>query len=156
MAGQRSKTYADFVTPRALYRNGLTGADVGGPEDAAIPILDTRVGPNQVISSLDTNQYGRNAQIVVAAVIKGFSAATLELWLKAEVEDEGLVTEGESSSSQAEDLPATLDWVLVATSGSIAKSGLWIIKDIPPGQYKILFTAKTGSGNLILLEQHAS
>lgn len=155
MPGQRSKAFADFVTPRALYRNGLTTNDTSGPQDVTVPSFDTREGPNSIVGSTDSSQYGRNAQIDVAAIVKGFSAVTLELWLKADVEETDAVTEGASSSSVSEDLPATLNWVLAATV-NLTKSQLWVVKDIPPGEYKVLFTAKTGSGNLVLLQQHAS
>jgi hypothetical protein len=97
-------------------------------------------------------QYGRNAQLDLSVLVQGFTSVTLELWLKGEVE------QAELSSSPPPaplTLPATEDWVKVETK-VLTASGLWIVKDIPPGKYKILLTAVAGAGNVHIREQHAA
>jgi hypothetical protein len=102
----------------------------------------------------DVAQYGRNAQFDLTVIIEGFTSATMELWLKGEVEQQELV-EGSSSSTAPLTLPATEDWVKVDTK-TLTVSGLWVAKDAPPGKYKILLTAVAGSGNVHIREQHAA
>jgi hypothetical protein len=156
MSGQRSKSIADFVSPRAAYRQDLTAADAVTAINAGIPVLDTRGAPNQQLGlgiGGDTNIYGRNAQINVALIVKGFSSVTVELWQLAAVEIQQL---GEASvPATTNQVPAaTLEWVFVATN-TVTRSSNWTIKDIPPGQYKILLTAVSGAGYLNIREQHA-
>jgi hypothetical protein len=156
MPGKRASEQADFVTPRRGYRESLTAVDSGGPQDTGIPTLDTRQGPSAAVGlgQGDVAQYGRNAQLDLAVLVQGFTSVTLELWLKGEVEQAELI-EGSSSSTAPLTLPATEDWVKVETK-VLTASGLWIVKDIPPGKYKTLLTAVAGSGNVHIREQHAA
>jgi hypothetical protein len=96
--------------------------------------------------------YGKDSVISVAVIVEGFTSVTLELWLLAELEQSRLST---ASALPTPTLPATGEWVSVTTQ-SFTKSGLWTLTDLVPGQYKILMTAKAGTGNLTLREQHAA
>jgi hypothetical protein len=156
MPGKRASEHADFVTPRRAYRESLVAVDSVGPEDPSIPELDTRGGPSAAVGlgQGDTAQYGRNAQLNLAVIVEGFTSATLEVWLKGEVEQQELIV-GSSSSSAPLTLPATEDWVKV-TSKVFTASELWTIKDGPPGKYKIKLFAVAGSGNVHIREQHAA
>lgn len=156
MPGKRAVEQADFVTPRRAYRESLTVVDGSGPEDPAVPELLTNRSPTSVVGlgQGDVGQYGRNAQIDLAVIIQGFTSATLELWLKGEVEQQELII-GSSSSSAPLTLPTTEDWVKVETK-VLTVSSLWIIKDVPPGKYKVLLAAVAGSGNVHIREQHAA
>jgi hypothetical protein len=87
-------------------------------------------------------------------IVQGFTSVTLELWLKGEVEQQELIV-GSSSSTAPLTLPATEDWVKVETK-VLTASGLWVVKDIPPSQYKVLLTAVAGAGNVHIREQHAA
>ena len=159
MPGKRTVEGADYVTRRSAYRSELTAADAGGPQDLSIPELDTEVAPSVGIGlgQSDVNQYGRNAQINMAIIVEGFSSVTIEAWMKADITTEDLTYEGSSSSSSsaAATLPATEEWVKVDEK-VVAASALWVVKDVPPGQYKFLVSAVTGSGHIQLREQHAS
>lgn len=158
MPGKRVTEGSDHVTRRAVYRSELTAVDSGGPQDDLIPELDTEASPTAVIGlgQADINQYGRNAQIDLAIIIQGFSSVTIQAWMKADITAEGLTYEGSSSSSDAAvTLPTTEEWVLVDTK-TVTASALWIVKDVPPGQYKFIVSAVTGSGYIQLREQHAS
>jgi len=160
MPGKRVQDNADYVTRRAVYRSELSAVD-SGPQDADIPELNTESPPKQIVDvglgQADVNQYGRNAQIDMAIIVEGFSSVTVEAWMKANITTEGVTYEGSSSSSSsaAATLPATGEWVKVDEK-TVTGSELWIVKDIPPGQYKFTISAVTGSGHIQLREQHAS
>jgi hypothetical protein len=158
MPGQRAKEGATFITRRAAYRI-ITAIDASGVIDPSIPILDTR-GAGQLtvgLSNGDTNQYGKDARILIAAIPNGFTNVTLQLWLHAPDDQYELKSvNASSSSSSSSPLPVTEDWVLAEQKTGIGGPVLWVAKDIPPGEYKILMTAATGSGYLTLREQHAA
>ena len=159
MPGKRPIESADYVTRRSAYRSELTAVDAGGPQDLSIPELDTEVAPSAGIGlgQSDVNQYGRNAQIDMAIIVEGFSSVTVQAWMKANITAEGLTyaDSSSSSSSAAATLPATGEWVKVDEK-VVATSALWVVKDVPPGQYKFIVSAATGSGHIQLREQHAS
>ena len=139
-----------------MYRD-IASADADDPTSGSVPILDTRYKDrnynpgNEVISF-----YGRNAQIDVAVFLRNSaSAATLKLYLLAEIElKEARAPADLSSSSSSSSGPAETEWVLVETK-SVSNNLLWVITNIPPGQYKILATSITG-GEVELRTQHAS
>lgn len=161
MPGKRVQDNADYITRRAVYRAEVAAADSGGPQDPDIPELDTENPPRQIVEvglgQADVNQYGRNAQIDMAIIVEGFSSVTLEAWLKADITTEEVTYEGSSSSSSsaAATLPATEEWAKVDEK-TVTASELWILTNIPPGQYKFVVSAVTGSGHIQLREQHAS
>jgi hypothetical protein len=158
MPGQRAKEGATYVTRRAPYRTVLA-VDAAGVVDPSIPILDTGAGGQSTVglSNGDTNQYGKDARILVAVIPSGFTNITLQLWLRAPVDQEYLRdADSSSSSSSGSSLPATDEWVLAEQKTGISSPVLWVAKDIPPGEYKIVMSAATGSGYAILREQHAT
>lgn len=158
MPGKRAIEGADYVTRRAAYRSQLTAVDSGGPQDPLIPELDTEVAPSVGIGlgQSDVNQYGRNAQIDLAIIVEGFSSVTVQAWMKANITAEELTyADSSSSSSSPVTLPATGEWVKVDEK-VVSVSTLWVLKDVPPGQYKFIVSAATGSGHIQLREQHAS
>jgi len=154
MAGNRASENGDFVTPRAAYRT-LSVADTGGPTDAGIPVINTRLYEVTPGGSELGSYYGRNAQINVAAILEGLSSATLQLWLKAVIEKQVLIDSEASSSSSSSAGPAS-EWVKVGSDTVLTVSGLVTYKDIPPGEYKVVVTALAGGGDLYLREQHAA
>lgn len=161
MAGKRTIEQADFVTPRAEYRSNLTAVDTVATalEDPTVPTLDTSKSSSAPImgNTGDVGMYGRNAQQNWALIVEGFSSVTVELWLKATI-DARYAHSGASpsSSSGAGDTePNTKDWVLAATT-TITKSTLWVVKDIPPGKYKLVFKTAVSTGHLTMREQHAA
>ncbi len=159
MPGKRGPEFGDFVTDFAEYRINIDAADASGPQDATIPSLDTRLGPNQNVmgAGSDQNQYGRNAQINLAAIVKGFTSVTLQLWVKAEPTRAALQAPPGSSSSSSTpiDEPTTGLWVKVDEK-TVTASAMWAIKDIPPAEYKVLVSAVAGSGAVSLVECHAA
>jgi hypothetical protein len=159
MPGKRGPEFGDFVTPFEAYRVNISAADGSGPTDDAIPVLDTRQGPNQNVmgQGSDKSQYGRNAQIDIAAIIKGFTSVTLQLWMKAEPDRAELRAPPGSSSSSASPIeePTTGLWVKVDEK-VLTASGWWVIKDIPPAQYKVLASAVSGTGAVSIVECHAA
>lgn len=161
MPGKRTCEYADFVTPFAEYRMNVEAADAVPVQDPAIPALDTREGPyaNVGLGQVDVNQYGRDAKIDLAVIIAGCSAVELELWLNAEptrVKLSSSVPSGSSSSSSSSSSSPTDLWVKVAEKTFGAVSELWIVSDIPPGEYKVRVVSITGGGNVSLIEGHAA
>jgi hypothetical protein len=156
MAGNRASENGDFVTPRKVYRSEVAAADSDDPTSGAVPILDTRfkdMNYNVVTHSF----YGRNAQIDAAVFLrKGASAATLKLYLLAEVElqEARPATDPSSSSSSSSSSGGETEWVLVETK-SVSANLLWVIQNIPPGRYKILVTSLTG-GEVEIRTQHAA
>ena len=143
MPGKRGLEACDFVTNRRDYRLiDAVDADVD-----SVPVLDSRIPENGYTDvSQDRNQYGRNAQLNLACIMEGFTDVTLQLWLKAELET---YTASSSSGSPVD------EWVFVEEK-VVDKSTLWIVKDVPPGQYRVVATAVTGSGEVTIREQHAA
>lgn len=158
MPGQRAKEGATYITRRAHYRTVLV-VDAAGVIDPSIPILETG-GAGQAtvgLSNGDLNQYGKDARILFAVIPSGFTNLTLQLWLRAPEDQEYTRNANlSSSSSSMSSLPATEDWVLVEQKTGISSPVLWVAKDIPPGEYKVVMSAATGSGYVILREQHAA
>lgn len=157
MAGNRALEAGDYITPRFIYRLDVA-TEADDPDSGAIEVLDTRLkarnyNPGDEVFS----NYGRNAQINVAAFLRGgASAATLKLYVKAEVELQQARTAESlsSSSSSSSSGPSGTEWVLVETK-ALTVNELWVIKDIPPGKYKILATSVTG-GTVELRTQWAA
>jgi hypothetical protein len=156
MAGNRASENGDFVTPRKVYRAEVAPADSDDPTSGAVPILDTRY-KDQNYGVTTMAFYGRNAQIDAAVFLrKGASAATLKLYLLAEVElQEARPAVDPSSSSSSSSSGGEMEWVLVETK-SVSVSLLWVIQNIPPGRYKILVTSITGGGEVEIRTQHAA
>ncbi len=163
MPGQTGQN-SDFVTPIAPYRLCLTDPD--SSVNDVTEIIDTTPGPNaQLItpSSRNPNQpatqpnhYGRNAQLSIVSIIQGFSEVKIQLWMNGEATLRNPVTPEESSSSaEGCDAPATGDWIFVEER-TLARSALSVFKDIPPNQYKVVVSAKTGTGTITLREFHAA
>jgi len=149
----------DFVTSFDEYRMDIAAVDTGGPENPSIPILDTRPGPNANVGlgQADINQYGRNAQLDIGLILNGLSSVKVTLWLLAEPNRAKLqsATAGSSSSSSSSSGPATGWWVKVEDK-TVSTSSLWVVKDIPPGQYRIEVNTLTGGGTLSIVEGHAA
>lgn len=161
MPGQRSLEGFNFLTPRAVYREGVTAVDPETISDPSIPILDTRYAPNRGVSDVPlSNAYGQDARIVLAVLLQGFDSVSFEVWLKASVDtikgQTGDTTGSVSSSSSASAVPEAEEWVFVEEH-TATRSELWTVKDIPPGLYKVQVVAVTGdSGSVSLREQHAA
>jgi hypothetical protein len=159
MAGNRSSENGDFVTPRKVYRSEVSPADTDDPASGAVPILDTRF-KDQNYGQTTMSFYGRNAQIDAAVFLRrGASAATLKLYLLADVELQEAKPAAEapssSSSSSSSSGGGETEWVLVETK-SVSANVLWVIQNIPPGRYKILVTSITGNGEVEIRTQHAA
>lgn len=154
MAGNRSAENGDFVTPRKLYRSDVT-QEADDPTSGAVEILDTRYKDQNYDQNVHSF-YGRNAQISVFAFLRDTAtAATLKLYVKADIEKADARAANEESSSSSSSSGAANDWVLVETK-AITESLLWVIKDVPPAQYKILCTSLTGGGSVELRTSHAA
>ena len=155
MAGKRVPEQSTYVTPRTGYRYNITAKDDVSSltDDNAIPAINTIGGPNRDANgySSDVNMNGKDARLLVAAGITGFSSVTLECWLRADL-DLFNVPAGTSSSSDHDH--GTM-WVL-ASSVTVTKSSLWVVKDIPPGIYKILVSAVSSTGSITLRTQFAA
>jgi hypothetical protein len=83
-----------------------------------------------------------------------FTNLTYELWLKATLDRAELSTA--TPPVDPTPLPSTDVWVLVRED-SLTESSLIIVKDIPPGQYKVLITELVGTpGAVTIREQHAA
>lgn len=162
--GKRPVEQGTYISPRALYRDDIKILDTD-VTSAGIPVLDTRPGPNAFVipagqANTDVNMYGKDARINLAVLPGSVTTVTLQLWLLADLTAPHLksATTSSSSSSGVPHLPATGQWVQVA-SKVITGPSLWTITDIPPGQYKVLLTAWTGNGGssfVTIEEQHAA
>lgn len=157
MPGKRAIEGGTFLTPRALYRSNITSVDPS-VEDLGVPILDTSKAPGYAVGlgQSDFAQYGHNAQLDLAVIIDGFTSVTLEAWLFAEIEQREFNPEpSSSSSSSSSSMPATGEWVFVVDK-TLSKSSLWVLRDIPPGKYKVRVSAVSGSGAIHIRENHAA
>lgn len=162
MPGATSQGNWDFVTPIAPYRECIDGVDISPFTE--VPILDTTTGPNAQLLNTSNNpnavppaHYGRNAQLSIVSIIQGFTEVKIQLWLFAAVNVRNPVDPEGSSSSSSEgcDAPETGNWVFVEEK-TLTRSMLSVFKDIPPGQYKVVVSAKTGTGTITLREFHAA
>ena len=164
MPGKRGPEFGDFVTAFDEYRMGVAVADAGlGGDDPAIPILDTRGGPNANVigQGSDESQYGRNAQIGLGVLLDaGLSSVKLKVWLNVQPTRPKLTTPPSappsSSSSSSSSSSPNSGWVVVVDEFSVAESSYITIADIPPGKYKVEITEITGSGMVSIVESHAA
>jgi hypothetical protein len=161
MPGKRGPEFGDFVTDFDEYRMNVVAADTADIDDPSIPILDTRPGPNRNVvgQGSDNNQYGRNAQIGLGILLdSGISSAKFKLWVLVEPTRAVLTQAGASGSSSSSSSSAgPVSWWAVAKSEfTVAESSYVVIKDIPPGQYKLEVTELNGSGTLSVVESHAA
>jgi hypothetical protein len=159
MPGKRSSENGDFVSQRQIYRRDIEAVDSGGVTDDDIPELNTLSSDygGQVVNN-DVNMYGRNAQLDLSVITE--VNVTLQVWMKAEIEIEELDYSEELGSSSSADPALTLptstsDWVLVEEK-ALTQSELWVVKDVPPGKFKVIATAHAGGGPVHILEQHAA
>jgi hypothetical protein len=154
MPGKRGAEFGDFVTNTDVYREDVTVADalVDLLNDTAVPVLDLLTGPHVTVGlgQGDPNNYGRNAQLSVSAIVAAGGSATLQLWKLADLNRQYA---GPAPGAGSDPLPATGEWCFV-DEVAISRSTFWVIKDIPPGEYKILVTAVVGG--VKLREQHAA
>ena len=166
MGGQNNQYMADYVTARRLYRQYINAADSpADPTNAAVPVLNTAIAANlnMGLAPNACSKYGRNAQLDVAVIKSGTGKLTLDLWLLANVQGKDVTpavppVPPESSSSSSDSYPCTgkyEDWVLVE-SKDFTVSALWVVKDIPPGLYKIVASTVPNGECVKLLEQHAA
>ena len=144
MAGVgRKPVVGTYRTPRTPYRIA-EAVDAGGV-DSVDEIIDIIV--DQSNNEVTT---GTNATLNLFVLLNGPTAATLQLF--AEATDETLPS-GSSSSSPG----ATSEWVLNAASGAITVNGLlWVVTPLPAGRYKVVVSALTGSGEVIIRESHSA
>lgn len=163
MPGRRAMEGGTFITPRAPYRESITALDPS-VEDVSIPILDTSKSPNSVVGlgQSDWAQYGHNGQLDLALIVGGFSSVTVQLWLLAEIEQRELQppasdssSSSSATSSSSSSFSPTGEWVYVGDK-TVDKSTLWIVKDVPPGKYKVRVSAVSGSGSIQIRESHAA
>lgn len=160
-SGKRPVEQGTFITPRALYRDNLVALDTD-VTSVGIPTLDTRPGPNGFLIPVgqvntDCNMYGKDARINLAVYPSAVGTVTLQLWLYADL-TQPRTTSASTPPVVPPTLPTTGYWTQVA-SKVITGPSLWAITDIPPGEYKVLLTAWTGSGSssfVTLAEQHAA
>ncbi len=162
--GKRPVEQGTYITTRALYRDAIaqTESDV---TSTGIPIIDTRPGPNGFLipagqANTDVNMYGKDARINLSVFPSDLTNCTLQLWLDSDLTAPRLLTAADQSSSSYSEpnLPTTGSWVLVAAR-TFTVPALWVITDIPPGKYRVLLTAWTGSSGssfVTLMEQHAA
>jgi hypothetical protein len=144
MAGVgRKPVVGTYRTPRTPYRTA-NSVDSGGV-DTVDEIIDITV--DQSDNEVTT---GTNAVLNLFVLLNGPTAATLQLF--AEATDETLPA-GSSSSSPG----ATSEWVLYDDSGAIDVNGyLWVVEPLPAGRYKVVVSALTGSGEVIIRESHSA
>ena len=150
MAGKRQENIGTYVTRCRNYRVGISTVDfVVDVEAPTVPELDTRDVPVNPTST-DRNIYGKDARIFFSVLLSsGISAATVQVWMSAEVEAVG----NEQTSSSSSISPSE-GWVWVQTT-DITTSSLVKVLDVPPGRYKALVTSLTGDGTVNILVQYA-
>jgi hypothetical protein len=153
MPGKRTQDNADFVTPRRIYRAEVIAVDPTA-ENVAIPILDTRSGPNTSVGGgqSDNNQVGKSGQLNLAVLINAFTSVTLQIWQQAEVEQAELSS---APPPPAMTLPATANWMKTHEK-VFTGSELWIVPGLSPGKLKVRVSAVVGAGQIQMLEQHAA
>lgn len=159
MPGKRGPEFGDFVTEFDEYRMNVVAADTADIDDPSIPILDTRPGPNRNVigQGSDGNQYGRNAQIGLGILLdSGISSAKFKLWVLV-APTRPVLTQASASSSSSSSSSGPVSWWAVAKPEfTVSESSYVVVKDIPPGQYKLEVTELNGSGTLSVVESHAA
>lgn len=139
MPGNRHEYRGAYVTPRVLYRE-IKAVDTD-PAASDIPEIDNG----------DSDE-GKDARFFISVLLlDGITAATVQLWMKADQAVRSPFVDSSSSSSVSD----VEKWVLVK-SEDLTDSQLVVATNIPPGVYKVLVTSITGAGTVRLLEQHAA
>lgn len=150
------------MTPRRNYRLDITVADAGVL--AVEETLDLENLQDVTNPSRDGgNIYGHNLVLFIYALMAGFSAVTIQLWIKAEVQaiprgvDPNAPSSSSSSSPSESSLPppGTEDWALV-DSRAISSSQMLRFGGLTPGKYRVVVSAATGGpGQIDIREQHS-
>jgi hypothetical protein len=118
--------------------------------DADVDSVDEIISVDLDQSGNETSR-GANSALFLFVILNGPSAATLQLFAKATDESE----EGEGSSSSSPS--GASEWVLCEENNSIDADGLlWKFEGLPAGKYKVVLSALTGSGEVIIRESHSS
>ena len=137
--GQRGLALSTRLSSRVTVREvAAADADI----DAVTEIIDTQVpeGAGEV-------PRGDHATLVLYAVLDGPSAAKIKIY--GHCDDEL----GESSSSP----DAGDEWALYGAELDVTSDNLMtVLVDMPANEYKVMVTSVTGTGNVIIREQHSA
>ena len=136
--GQRGLAASTRLTGRSTYREVTANdADI----DAVTEVLDTRApeGVGEV-------SRGDHATLVLYAVLDdAVTAATISLYAKCD----GELDESSSSADAGDEWAYYDDWAVDV------KNLMVVLADMPANEYKVMVTGITGSGTVIVREQHS-
>ena len=138
-AGRKHHEDGNFLTDRQTLRTVDTAdADV----DAVEEVLDTRVDSDD-----RPGNRGHQTTIALFVLLDGPLGATVQLWGYAAAEtDEG----GSSSLSSG-----TSEWCQYVEQ-AVTKNTMLVYPQMPAGEYKVVVSSITGSGDVIVREAHSA
>lgn len=139
-AGVSNNLVGTRLTPREDYR---TVSAAESDLDAIGEEIDTRISESGGVNVMGTEQ----TLALFCVLDGGATGATLELHIYA-----GDDIDGSSSSSG----PGSDAWCLVDAAFSITENVLKLFTNLPAGRYKVMVTSITGSGDVIIKEQHSA
>lgn len=136
-AGRKHHEDGNFLTNRVTHRT-VDAADTGPL--AVEETLDTRVDGNP-----NGGNRGHYTTMALFIVLDGPVGATVQIWGNGSDE-----TDGSSSSSSG-----THDWCRYVEQ-AITGNTMLVYPDMPAGEYKVVISSITGSGDVIVREAHSA
>jgi hypothetical protein len=94
---------------------------------------------------------GVDATLCLFIALNGPTAATVKLFGHATVE-----ADESSESSSSPGAGGSLEWVLYGSVTVDVDGRLWVVSPLPAGQYKVMVSAMTGAGSVIVRESHSA
>ena len=137
-AGRKHHADGNYLTDRQALRSvDVADANV----DAVAEILDSRVG----LDGTDGSR-GHETTLALFILLDGPSGATIQVW--------GNGADEEESSSSS--LPSGASEWCQYVEETLTKNTMLVYPQMPAGEYKIVVTSITGSGDVIVREAHSA
>lgn len=139
-AGRKHEGDGNYLTCRRTLR---TVAVADGDVDDVAEILDTRVD----LGDDRKGNRGHETTIAVFALLDGPTAATIQLW--------GLGSEEEFEDSSSSSIGGSGGEWCMYDSQNITVNTMLVYANMPAGLYKVVVSAITGAGDVVIREAHS-
>ena len=140
----RKPVVGTYRTGRVTYR---TTDSVDSDIDDINAVIDTR--NDSTSDQVMTVTTGADSMLALYVLLAGPSAATIQVYAKAD--DEAEADSGSSSSPTG-----ISEWAFVEEKSVDTKNLLHVMWPLPAGVYKVMVTSITGSGDVVIRESHSA
>jgi hypothetical protein len=146
MAGSKVPYNATYLTPRVLYRKGITSADTG-PADVDIPVIrmdvslsvETRASDGSGVTVADS-RLGYNHVLELYCLRSGTGDVVIDLYM--------------FCNYVSADAEVPYNWVKVRSTTVTENSGI-TYADLPAGVYRAVVSTIAPGVTLNMVEQHS-